>query len=81
MGDLNILLCRGGRIIREGRREGLKVRVLIDGQRCLRVQERVRDKVGQEFLEKFLCGIENFFEIGDYEFLGGSRLKCGKLRV
>lgn len=41
----------------------------------------MRDKAGQEFLEKFLCGTENFPETGDHEFSGGSRSKCGKLRV
>lgn len=37
------------------------------------------EKADQEFLEKSLCGTENFSEAG--EFLGGNRSKYGKLRV
>lgn len=42
--------------------------------------KRHKDKAGQEFLEKLLCGIENFSEARDHEFLGDTKSKYCNLR-
>lgn len=55
-------LYRVERTIREGRGEDSKVRAVIDGKKSVKVQEGMGDKAGQEFLEKLLCGTENFRE-------------------
>lgn len=57
MRGLKILLYREERNSRERKCKGSEIRAVIDEKRSL-----VSDKADQEFLEKLLCGTENFLK-------------------